>query len=259
MPHIPEIIDEIADSNMQRLKKTSEACEEIGKEISKIQPETIVILSPHGNLRENFFTISMGEYIYGNFKEFKNVDISFVVKLDNIFSRGVIDYFESNSINYTVNDSESKNYKLDHGSMVPLYFINKNYRNYELVTINTSIIDSNRLFEFGKAIRKISEIQGKKIVVIASCDIANNEEFKTIHNESYKTRSNIRGSNIIDNIKVMENSTFKIDKFKEFQKYNIIYMPFMLGVLDEREVRGKFLSYEKKINNIYALIKLETN
>ncbi|MDO5518774.1 MAG: AmmeMemoRadiSam system protein A, partial [Clostridium sp.] len=74
MPHIPEIIDEIADGNMKRLKRTSEACDQIGREIGESKPETIIILSSHGNLKDNSLTISMGDYIYGNFNEFKNVD-----------------------------------------------------------------------------------------------------------------------------------------------------------------------------------------
>lgn len=258
MPHIPEIIYEIANSNMHRLKNTSEACEEIGREISKIEPETIVILSSHGNLKENSFTINIGEYIYGNFKEFKNVDISFVSKLDNIFSQGIIDCFKNNSIN-TVNDSESNNYKLDHGSMVPLYFINKYYKNYKLVTINTSVMDDEKLFEFGKAVRKICEIQEKKIVIIASYDIKNNKESKIIDNNSYDKRKIRRGTNIIDNVKVLENLDITYDKFKELQKCDVNYISFLHGALGGKRVNTMLLSYEKPFDTGYAVIKFETH
>lgn len=54
--------------------------------------------------------------------------------------------------------------------MVPLYFINKYYKNYELVTINSSIRDKDKLFEVGKAIRKVCEKLGKRVVVIVSGD-----------------------------------------------------------------------------------------
>lgn len=258
MPHIPEIIYEIAYPEMHRLKRTSEACDKIGREISELEPETIVILSSHGNLEEDSLTISMGEYIYGNFKEFKNVDISFVTKLDNTFSQGIADYLKNNSIKYNVNDSNCNNYKLDHGSTVPLYFIDKHYKNYKLVTISSSVTNKDKLFEVGKAVRAICELQDKKIVIIVSCDVERNREARVIHEKPYEKRVNRRIIEHINDLEVFKNYDTESGMFRELQKYGINYISFMLGALDSREISGILLSYEKPFGAGYAVIKFHT-
>lgn len=258
MPHIPEIIDEIADSKMQRLKRTSEACEKIGKEISEIKPETIVILSSHGNLKENSLTINMGNYIYGNFNEFKNVDISFVAQLDTAFTDRLIEYLNKDSISHTIRDISCKDYKLDHGSTVPLYFIDKYYKDYKLVTISSSIENKDRLYEVGKGVRNICEMQGKKIVVIASCDVQSNKKLREMHENPYEKKVNRRVLESIDNLEVFKDYDTESLRFKEVQKYGINYIAFLLGALGGREINGILLSYERPFGTGYGVMKFKT-
>ena len=61
---------------------------------------------------------------------------------------------------------------LDHGTMVPLYFIEKEYHDFEIVRIGVSDLDIDIQVTFGKCIAKAIKEMNQKIVVIASGDLS---------------------------------------------------------------------------------------
>ncbi|MDO5518772.1 MAG: AmmeMemoRadiSam system protein B, partial [Clostridium sp.] len=201
---------------------------------------------------------SMGDYIYGNFNEFKNVDISFVVQLDTTFSEELVDYFKKQNISHAIKDNSCHDYKLDHGSTVPLYFIDKYYKNYKLVTISSSIANKDKLYEVGKAVRKVCEMQEKKIVLIASCDVQSNKELRDMHENPYEKRVNRRILESIDKLEVFKDYDTESTRFKEVQKYGLNYISFLLGALAGREISGILLSYERPFGTGYGVMKFKT-
>ena len=48
MPHPPIIIPAIGKGEELKLYKTTLACNQIAEEISKLKPQTIIIITPHG-------------------------------------------------------------------------------------------------------------------------------------------------------------------------------------------------------------------
>ena len=58
---------------------------------------------------------------------------------------------------------------LDHGTMVPLYFIEKEYHDFEIVRIGVSDLDIDIQVTFGKCIAKANKRNEiKKCLIIAS-------------------------------------------------------------------------------------------
>ena len=49
MPHPPIIIPDIGKGNENKAINTIKACEEVGKKINQLSPETIIIITPHWN------------------------------------------------------------------------------------------------------------------------------------------------------------------------------------------------------------------
>ena len=58
------------------------------------------------------------------------------------------------------------------GTIVPIYFINKYYKDYKLVHITYSMLDDIELYKFGMAIQKTAKNLNKNIVIIASGDLS---------------------------------------------------------------------------------------
>ena len=65
-----------------------------------------------------------------------------------------------------------QNKKLDHGFMIPLYFVNKYYKDYKTVRVAISGLSFLEHYGFGKCIAKAADKSDKKVVVIASGDLS---------------------------------------------------------------------------------------
>lgn len=61
---------------------------------------------------------------------------------------------------------------LDHGTMVPLYFINKYYRDYKLVRIGLSGLTLKDHWRLGQCIAKAVRKTGKRCIYVASGDLS---------------------------------------------------------------------------------------
>ena len=62
--------------------------------------------------------------------------------------------------------------KLDHGTMVPLYFVNQYWNGYRLVRIGLSGFPLTAHYRLGKCIRETAQSLGRHTVVIASGDLS---------------------------------------------------------------------------------------
>ena len=61
---------------------------------------------------------------------------------------------------------------LDHGTMVPLYFVEQKYRDYQLIRIGLSGLSLADHYAFGMIIRRAVEQTGRRTVLIASGDLS---------------------------------------------------------------------------------------
>ena len=60
VPHPPLAIPEIGRGQEKKIQKTIKAYHQIGQRIKELQPETIVLLSPHQVMYADYFHISPG-------------------------------------------------------------------------------------------------------------------------------------------------------------------------------------------------------
>src|SRR6056297_3975036 len=77
MPHAPILIEEIGRGEEKKSQKTVESMKKISEDIERQRPETIVIITPHGNFLRNAISINFNEKLYGNFHKFGNGNLEF--------------------------------------------------------------------------------------------------------------------------------------------------------------------------------------
>ena len=65
-----------------------------------------------------------------------------------------------------------RNPKLDHGTMVPLYYVNHFYRNYLLVRIGLSGLPLTEHYRLGQLLARAAEELGRRAVLVASGDLS---------------------------------------------------------------------------------------
>lgn len=166
-PHPPIIIPEIGRGEEKKIASTSKALKTISKEVKQIEPETIIIITPHAKMHRGAVTINTAPLIEGTMAQFGCPDLRFSAKNDLRIVKEIIKKCKKTGFPYAAVDMN-----LDHGSFVPLYFISSEFSNFSLVHINYGIMLSAMLEEFGSIISDIIEEKKCKSVFIASGDLS---------------------------------------------------------------------------------------
>lgn len=169
VPHPPLIIPDVGMGKEKEIQKTIDSYEEIAKGIGKLEPDTIILISPHGIGYSDYIKIYDGNGSTGDFSKFGAKDTSIKVEYDKEFIDGLCDYLKE--INFFAGKTKVDN-ELDHGCLVPLYFINKYYKNYKVIRISIGGLLNEDYYELGTLIKKYSEQLNRKIFVVASGDLS---------------------------------------------------------------------------------------
>ena len=177
MPHPPIIVPGIGMGREKEAQKTIDGCLKAASETSAQKPETIIVISPHGSVFRDAICISTDAVLKGDFGGFGHKSIEFEYKNDTDLCEAIISEFINEGIPMVQNDKKSRrsyklNSSLDHGALVPLYFINQKYNEYKLVHMAYGMLNPRELYRCGMAINRAVAAIGRNAVVIASGDLS---------------------------------------------------------------------------------------
>jgi len=170
VPHPPLIVPEIGKGEEKKIQKTIDAYHDIARRVARLHPETIILTTPHSILYGDYLHISPGNGAEGNFKSFGAPQIRMEVRYDEELSKSILR--QAGEAGISAGFLGERNRSLDHGTMVPLYFINQQYSSYRLIRISISGMSSLIHYRFGKCIAKAVAESGKSVVWIASGDLS---------------------------------------------------------------------------------------
>ncbi len=170
VPHPPMIVPNVGRGDEKRVEATTESYECIAKRIGEIQPDTIIISSPHAPMYADYFNISSGPEAAGSFAEFRAPEVNFREKYDTEFVAKLDELSRKKS--FPAGTLGRQDGSLDHGTMVPLYFIRKYCKEGRIVRIGLSGLDLVKHYELGMMIQKAADELGRKAVYIASGDLS---------------------------------------------------------------------------------------
>ena len=170
VPHPPMIVPEVGRGSEKQVEKTIKAYEKVADEIAELKPETIIISSPHSLNYYDYFHISPGAGAVGSFSDFGAPEVKFEVRYDQELVNLISDYAERSG--FPAGTLGEKNPSLDHGTMVPLWFILKKYKDFKLVRTGLSGYDLLKHYEYGMLIKDAVDELGRKVVYGASGDLS---------------------------------------------------------------------------------------
>ena len=170
VPHPPIAVKEIGRGEELKIQLTLDSFDEVARDIAEIKPDTIILTSPHSIMYGDYFHISPGRRAIGDFGRFGAGRVGFDVTYDDELVRNIEAQCDDSGI--PAGTLGERDPSLDHGTTVPLYFINKRYTDYKLVRIGLSGLNLNTHYEFGKAIRKAVDRTGRRCVFVASGDLS---------------------------------------------------------------------------------------
>ena len=262
-PHPPLIIPSIGKGEEKKIQNTINAFESIGKEISILKPETIIVITPHGTMFSDAIAISNEKNIKGNLIQFGDFKTNIELEIDKEFNDELISICENENISAAGIDANllrrfNKHYELDHGTMVPMYFINKYYKDYKLVHITYSMLDDIELYKFGMAIQKTAKNLNKNIVIIASGDLSHKLTEDGPYNYSQQGPKfdrelieNLKNGNVVN--------IFNMDKcmVEEAGECGLRSLYILLGSMEGNSMSGELLSYEGPFGVGYGVMKFK--
>lgn len=169
VPHPPIIVPEIGKGEELKAEKTIFGLIKLCGEIAELKPETIVIVTPHSEFNPYFFSVYSGNVLSGNFGMFSapQVKLEFDNDIEFIKELGLRIKEDFSRLNLLPDNA-----LLDHGSLVPLYYLSKAGYNGKVVVINYTMFDKEKHILFGKFIAETAEKLGRKTVFLASGDLS---------------------------------------------------------------------------------------
>ena len=170
VPHPPMIVPDVGRGSEKQIEKTIKAYEKVAEQIAELKPQTIIISSPHSVMYSDYFHISPGAGAAGSFADFGAPQVKFDVGYDEELT-GLL-AANAKEAGLPAGTLGEKNPSLDHGTMVPLWFILKKYKDFKLVRTGLSGYDLLKHYEYGMMIKDAVEELGRKVVYVASGDLS---------------------------------------------------------------------------------------
>ncbi|MDO5519717.1 MAG: AmmeMemoRadiSam system protein A [bacterium] len=246
VPHPPIILPEIGKGEEQKINQTLQSYQAVGKEIADLKPDVIVISSPHSILYADYFHISPGAKAYGDFGQFRTPQVTIEADYDEEFVSHLSGKAYLEGIQAGTMGERQK--ELDHGTMVPLYFIKQAMQgkiDTKIVRIGLSGLPLSEHYRLGMLIKQTAEELDRRLVYIGSGDLSHRllEEgpygYQKEGPEYDKKIMDVMGN--ADFLKLFTFPETFCDKAGECGHRSFV---IMAGVLDGLALETKKLSYE---------------
>ncbi len=256
VPHPPLAVHEIGKGEENKIIDSIHAYEEMAERIAEIQPDTVIVISPHATMYRDWFAVSAGDHAYGDFSRFRAGSVSFEKEYDRELTGRLSELLKEEGI--PGGCAYEGDPMLDHGTMVPLYYLDQKYTDYRLVRIGLSGQSLPMHYRLGMAIQKtVSELH-RKAVIIASGDLAHCQKADGPY--GYRPEGPEYDEKIM---KTMGNAAFN-----ELFEYDPAFLDacmecghrsfvIMAGCLDRRSVRAEVISHEATFGVGYGFVFFE--
>ncbi len=170
VPHPPLIIPRVGRGGEAIVQKTIDSYEKVAEEIALLAPDTIIFSSPHASLFSDYFSISSGRGATGSMASFGAPDVVFKEDYDEELVKKIsLIAVEKEFPAGTFGEMSSE---LDHGVMVPLWFIRKKYPSCKILRTGISGMSLTAHYSFGEIIKEAVDQLDRKVVYIASGDLS---------------------------------------------------------------------------------------
>jgi len=167
-PHPPIMVPEVGREAIGEVSQSISAMEELTKRVIANQAETVILISPHAPLDPYAFVAYQDPQLHADFANFRAPKVQLTAALDQELLNAIGQ--RADEENYTV--VGIPNAKLDHGSAVPLYFLQRNGWRGKVVVLGYSFLSNADHLLFGSCIGRAIRDVSRPIALIASGDLS---------------------------------------------------------------------------------------
>ena len=167
-PHPPIMVPEVGGEAIADVRGSIDAMGELTRRIIESGAETVVLISPHAPLDPHGFVAYQRPQLYGDFASFRAPDTKVEFPLDEELLQAIKKTAASEGL--TVMNLENRD--LDHGTAVPLYFLQRNGWAGRIVGLGYSFLSNEDHLQFGACLRQAIDRVGRSVALIASGDLS---------------------------------------------------------------------------------------
>ncbi|MCR4788478.1 MAG: AmmeMemoRadiSam system protein A [Lachnospiraceae bacterium] len=256
VPHPPLIVPDVGRGGEKQVIRTIESYEKVADEIASLKPETIIITSPHATMYSDYFHISPGRRAEGSFASFRAPGVTFSEEYDSELVSVIERLAEKES--FPAGTAGERDSDLDHGTMVPLYFIEKKYKDFKLVRIGLSGLPLTDHYRFGTIIKEAVRETDRKAVFVASGDLSHKlQEYGPYGFSPEGPEYDSRVMKVLSSADFGELFDFSDDFCNKAAECGHRSFVIMAGALDGLNVRSVALSHEDVTGVGYGICILE--
>ncbi|MDD4272039.1 MAG: AmmeMemoRadiSam system protein B [Patescibacteria group bacterium] len=239
-PHPPILIPAIGKENISRLKATADSYLKLEQDLYASQAETIIIISPHGHLQEEAFTINLSPEFKGDFKAFGDLTTKFNLSGNIGLAHKIKEKLETKIPLQLISQPE-----LDHGASIPLYLLTQHLPKIKIIPLYYSGLNLAAHYNFGQMIKSKLLNFSERIAIIASGDLSH--RLSKNAPAGYSPKGKKFDKKLIDSL--LKKETGEIIKFKheliaEAGECGLKSIVILLGILEGMKYEPQLLSYE---------------
>jgi AmmeMemoRadiSam system protein A/AmmeMemoRadiSam system protein B len=167
-PHPPIMVPEVGREAIAEVRKSIDGMADLTQRIIDCEVETIILISPHAPLEAAAFIAYDGPQLFGDFAKFRAPTATAHAELDDELLNEITNAAATENLIVM----RIRGQDLDHGTAVPLYFLQQNGWNGKVVALGYSFLSNEDHLRFGKCIRSAIAKAGRRVAFVASGDLS---------------------------------------------------------------------------------------
>jgi AmmeMemoRadiSam system protein A len=176
-PHPPIVLPEVGRGQERGAAATIKGMEDLAGLVAELKPEVVAVMTPHGPAFADVIAASAGGELAGDMGQFGAPQVRITKKV----SRELLKLFQkeasASDVPLALLDGATLGRLkapsgLDHGALVPLYFIEKKWKDYTILHLSPGGPTLRRQFAAGQALRRAADKSGLRVLVLSSGDMS---------------------------------------------------------------------------------------
>jgi AmmeMemoRadiSam system protein A/AmmeMemoRadiSam system protein B len=167
-PHPPIMVPEVGREAIVEVRQSIDAMAELTERVIRSGAETVILISPHAPLDTHAFVAYDGPQLHADFANFRAPTATVHAQLDD----ELLDEITRSAAEQKLATIRIRGFDLDHGTAVPLYFLQRNGWNGSVVALGYSFLSNEDHLRFGNCIRAAVDKLGRRVAFIASGDLS---------------------------------------------------------------------------------------
>ena len=168
MPHAPVLVPEVGGKRGCGAQASCRAMRQAAACMMSFRPEALVLISPHSPRQARAFGLWSGESLHGSFARFNAPSARVSLANDIPLAQSIIAEAKNRGLStWMIHDQ-----CLDHGALVPLWFLVEAGWSGPIVVLSLSDSGDGGLVELGEAIAGAARASHRRVAIIASGDMS---------------------------------------------------------------------------------------